>query len=160
MLWGSLLGDRSRERASPSADWPTGGKGRPRARAHPSLPPRLFGDSCPVAALSSFQTPERLPYQEAVRQEFRPAQIGYSFGPTWVTPGGRVGPAGSVPPLSLTPSKGHTSIAALGPGQPLGEEQRPLLETAPWSLSFRGRVFIPRPSLLPVPRAYPLGKAL
>uniref|UniRef100_A0A667G290 Alpha-mannosidase 2C1 n=1 Tax=Lynx canadensis TaxID=61383 RepID=A0A667G290_LYNCA len=46
---------------------------------------RLFGDSCPVAALSSFQTPERLPYQEAVRQEFRPAQIGDSFGPTWWT---------------------------------------------------------------------------
>ncbi|XP_053744806.1 alpha-mannosidase 2C1 isoform X2 [Panthera pardus] len=46
---------------------------------------RLFGDSCPVAALSSFQTPERLPYQEAVRQEFRPAQIRDSFGPTWWT---------------------------------------------------------------------------
>ncbi|XP_032273747.1 alpha-mannosidase 2C1 isoform X4 [Phoca vitulina] len=46
---------------------------------------RLFGDSCPVAALSSFQTPERLPYQEAVQQEFRPAQIGDSFGPTWWT---------------------------------------------------------------------------
>uniref|UniRef100_A0A673V925 Alpha-mannosidase 2C1 n=1 Tax=Suricata suricatta TaxID=37032 RepID=A0A673V925_SURSU len=46
---------------------------------------RLFGDSCPVAALSSFLTPERLPYQEAVQQEFRPAQIGDSFGPTWWT---------------------------------------------------------------------------
>ncbi|XP_034523909.1 alpha-mannosidase 2C1 isoform X2 [Ailuropoda melanoleuca] len=46
---------------------------------------RLFGDSCPVAALSSFQTPKRLPYLEAVQQEFRPAQIGDSFGPTWWT---------------------------------------------------------------------------
>ncbi|XP_037357973.1 alpha-mannosidase 2C1 isoform X4 [Talpa occidentalis] len=46
---------------------------------------RLFGDSCPVAALSSFLTPERLPYPEAVRQPFRPAQVGDSFGPTWWT---------------------------------------------------------------------------
>nr|KAF6485784.1 mannosidase alpha class 2C member 1 [Rousettus aegyptiacus] len=46
---------------------------------------RLFGESCPVAALSSFLTPERLPYQEAVQQDFRPAQVGDSFGPTWWT---------------------------------------------------------------------------
>uniref|UniRef100_A0AAA9T5J4 alpha-mannosidase n=2 Tax=Bos TaxID=9903 RepID=A0AAA9T5J4_BOVIN len=46
---------------------------------------RLFGDSCPVAELSSFLTPERLPYQEAVQQDFRPAQVGDSFGPTWWT---------------------------------------------------------------------------
>ncbi|XP_078189852.1 alpha-mannosidase 2C1 isoform X4 [Callithrix jacchus] len=46
---------------------------------------RLFGASCPVAALSSFLTPERLPYQEAVQQDFRPAQVGDSFGPTWWT---------------------------------------------------------------------------
>ncbi|XP_007525848.2 alpha-mannosidase 2C1 isoform X1 [Erinaceus europaeus] len=46
---------------------------------------RLFGDSCPVAALSSFLTPERLPYQEAIQQDFRPAQVGDSFGPTWWT---------------------------------------------------------------------------
>ncbi|XP_032127837.1 alpha-mannosidase 2C1 isoform X1 [Sapajus apella] len=46
---------------------------------------RLFGASCPVAALSSFLTPERLPYQEAVQQDFRPAQVGHSFGPTWWT---------------------------------------------------------------------------
>ncbi|XP_014636427.1 PREDICTED: alpha-mannosidase 2C1 isoform X5 [Ceratotherium simum simum] len=46
---------------------------------------RLFGDSCPLAALSSFLTPERLPYQEAVQQDFRPAQVGDSFGPTWWT---------------------------------------------------------------------------
>ncbi|XP_004056597.4 alpha-mannosidase 2C1 isoform X10 [Gorilla gorilla gorilla] len=46
---------------------------------------RLFGASCPVAVLSSFLTPERLPYQEAVQQDFRPAQVGDSFGPTWWT---------------------------------------------------------------------------
>ncbi|ELW70646.1 Alpha-mannosidase 2C1 [Tupaia chinensis] len=46
---------------------------------------RLFGDSCPVAALSSFLTPERLSYQEAVRQDFSPARVGDSFGPTWWT---------------------------------------------------------------------------
>ncbi|XP_004688047.1 PREDICTED: alpha-mannosidase 2C1 isoform X4 [Condylura cristata] len=46
---------------------------------------RLFGDSCPVTALSSFLTPERLRYQEAVQQHFRPAQVGDSFGPTWWT---------------------------------------------------------------------------
>ncbi|XP_006888438.1 PREDICTED: alpha-mannosidase 2C1 [Elephantulus edwardii] len=46
---------------------------------------RLVRDSCPVAALSSFLTPERLPYQRAVEQNFLPAQIGDCFGPTWWT---------------------------------------------------------------------------
>ncbi|XP_037689297.1 alpha-mannosidase 2C1 isoform X15 [Choloepus didactylus] len=46
---------------------------------------RLFGDSCPVDALSSFLTPERLPYEEAIQQNFSPAQVGDSFGPTWWT---------------------------------------------------------------------------
>ncbi|KAM4826308.1 alpha-mannosidase 2C1 [Thomomys bottae] len=46
---------------------------------------RLFGDSCPVAALSSFLTSERLPYHEAIQRDFRPAQVGDSFGPTWWT---------------------------------------------------------------------------
>uniref|UniRef100_G3SXU8 alpha-mannosidase n=1 Tax=Loxodonta africana TaxID=9785 RepID=G3SXU8_LOXAF len=46
---------------------------------------RLYRDSCPVAALSSFLTPERLPYQQAVQQDFRPAQVGDRFGPTWWT---------------------------------------------------------------------------
>ncbi|XP_021061575.1 alpha-mannosidase 2C1 isoform X4 [Mus pahari] len=45
---------------------------------------RLFGDSCPVT-LSSFLTPERLPYDKAVQQNFSPAQVGDSFGPTWWT---------------------------------------------------------------------------
>uniref|UniRef100_A0A8C3DCS8 Alpha-mannosidase 2C1 n=1 Tax=Corvus moneduloides TaxID=1196302 RepID=A0A8C3DCS8_CORMO len=46
---------------------------------------RLFGDRCPPASLSYFQTPRRIPYEEAVVQEFRPAQVGESFGPTWET---------------------------------------------------------------------------
>ncbi|XP_069337836.1 alpha-mannosidase 2C1 isoform X4 [Eulemur rufifrons] len=46
---------------------------------------RLFGESCPVAALSSFLTPQRLSYQEAVLQDFSPARVGDSFGPTWWT---------------------------------------------------------------------------
>ncbi|XP_030811087.1 alpha-mannosidase 2C1-like [Camarhynchus parvulus] len=43
---------------------------------------RLFGDRCPAASLSCFQTPRRIPYEEAVAQEFGPAQVGESFGPT------------------------------------------------------------------------------
>ncbi|GAB0193978.1 alpha-mannosidase 2C1 [Grus japonensis] len=46
---------------------------------------RLFGDSCPPASLSCFQTPRRIRYDEAVRQEFKPAKVGDSFGPTWET---------------------------------------------------------------------------
>uniref|UniRef100_A0A803V1V9 alpha-mannosidase n=1 Tax=Ficedula albicollis TaxID=59894 RepID=A0A803V1V9_FICAL len=46
---------------------------------------RLFGDRCPPASLSYFQTPRRIPYGEAVVQEFGPAQVGESFGPTWET---------------------------------------------------------------------------
>ncbi|XP_074694175.1 alpha-mannosidase 2C1 isoform X2 [Strix aluco] len=46
---------------------------------------RLFGDRCPPVSLSCFQTPRRIPYDEAVGQEFRPAKVGDSFGPTWET---------------------------------------------------------------------------
>ncbi|XP_048724339.2 alpha-mannosidase 2C1 isoform X1 [Caretta caretta] len=46
---------------------------------------RLFGDTCPLVSLSCFQTPQRIPHDEAVRQEFRPAKVGDSFGPTWWT---------------------------------------------------------------------------
>ncbi|XP_064578400.1 alpha-mannosidase 2C1 isoform X2 [Zonotrichia leucophrys gambelii] len=46
---------------------------------------RLFGDRCPPASLSCFQTRRRIPYQEAVAQQFGPAQVGESFGPTWET---------------------------------------------------------------------------
>ncbi|KAM6351086.1 alpha-mannosidase 2C1 isoform 1-T1 [Alca torda] len=46
---------------------------------------RLFGDRCLPASLSCFQTPRRISYDEAVRQEFTPAKVGDSFGPTWET---------------------------------------------------------------------------
>ncbi|KAM6060838.1 LOW QUALITY PROTEIN: alpha-mannosidase 2C1 [Theristicus caerulescens] len=46
---------------------------------------RLLGDRCPPASLSCFQTPRRILYAEAIEQEFRPAQVGDSFGPTWET---------------------------------------------------------------------------
>uniref|UniRef100_A0A8B9SEG9 Alpha-mannosidase 2C1 n=1 Tax=Apteryx owenii TaxID=8824 RepID=A0A8B9SEG9_APTOW len=46
---------------------------------------RLFGDRCPAASVSCFQTPRRVPYAEAVAQEFRPARVGDAFGPTWET---------------------------------------------------------------------------
>ncbi|KAM7151591.1 alpha-mannosidase 2C1 isoform 2-T2 [Macrochelys suwanniensis] len=45
----------------------------------------LFGDICPLVSLSCFQTPQRIPHDEAVRQEFRPVKVGDSFGPTWWT---------------------------------------------------------------------------
>lgn len=97
--WGSRrAAGREGARLHPAAG-PRAERGWPGARAHRPLPPRLFGDSCPVAALSSFLTPERLPYQEAVQQDFRPAHVGDSFGPTWVTPeqGGTGGRKGGVP---------------------------------------------------------------
>ncbi|KAK2524521.1 Man2c1 [Columba guinea] len=46
---------------------------------------RLFGDRCPPASLSCFQTSRRIPYDEAVGQKFSPAKVGDSFGPTWET---------------------------------------------------------------------------
>uniref|UniRef100_A0A7M4EJF9 alpha-mannosidase n=1 Tax=Crocodylus porosus TaxID=8502 RepID=A0A7M4EJF9_CROPO len=50
-----------------------------------ALSHRLFGDTCPLVSLSCFQTPQRIPYDEAVQQEFRPAAVGDAFGPTWWT---------------------------------------------------------------------------
>ena len=60
-----------------------------------------------MAELSSFLTPERLPYQEAVQHDFRPAQVGDSFGPTWVKlqrEGGAPGPhlPACLPPLKTS----------------------------------------------------------
>ncbi|XP_035409709.1 alpha-mannosidase 2C1 isoform X2 [Cygnus atratus] len=46
---------------------------------------RLYGASCPPAALSCFQSPLRVPYGEAVGRRFGPAAVGDSFGPTWET---------------------------------------------------------------------------
>lgn len=103
----------------------------PLARAHLPLPPRLFGDSCPVAELSSFLTPERLPYQEAVQQDFHPAQVGDSFGPTWVTLQ-REGGADRAPlPAYSPPLRATPPLSALCPRQSLGAEQHPLLGADP-----------------------------
>uniref|UniRef100_A0A670JXK1 Mannosidase alpha class 2C member 1 n=1 Tax=Podarcis muralis TaxID=64176 RepID=A0A670JXK1_PODMU len=46
---------------------------------------RLFGASCPLASLSCFETSQRIPYEEAVRQEFRLVKVGDCFGSTWQT---------------------------------------------------------------------------
>ncbi|XP_061451222.1 alpha-mannosidase 2C1 isoform X2 [Rhineura floridana] len=46
---------------------------------------RLFGDSCPLASLSCFETSQRIPYEKAVQQEFRPVKVGDSFGSMWQT---------------------------------------------------------------------------
>lgn len=84
-LPGSPQGIRLRESVSDRSAGSRVERGRLQARSHWLFPPRLFGDRCPVT-LSSFLTPERLPYEEAVQQDFSPAQVGDSFGPTWVTP--------------------------------------------------------------------------
>ncbi|XP_072409308.1 alpha-mannosidase 2C1 isoform X1 [Chiloscyllium punctatum] len=46
---------------------------------------RLFGACCPIESLSYFLTPSRILYENAVMQEFIPAKVGDSFGPTWWT---------------------------------------------------------------------------
>ncbi|KAL2093236.1 hypothetical protein ACEWY4_010548 [Coilia grayii] len=46
---------------------------------------RLYGDTCPLQSLSSFLTPKRIPFSEAVTQTFQPYTVGDSFGPTWWT---------------------------------------------------------------------------
>nr|XP_034968274.1 alpha-mannosidase 2C1 [Zootoca vivipara] len=46
---------------------------------------RLFGASCPLASLSCFETSHRIPYDEAIRQEFRLVKVGDCFGSTWQT---------------------------------------------------------------------------
>ncbi|XP_054858782.1 alpha-mannosidase 2C1 [Eublepharis macularius] len=46
---------------------------------------RLFGDTCSLESLSCFETPRRISYEEAVRQEFRPFKVGDCFGKTWET---------------------------------------------------------------------------
>ncbi|XP_066491116.1 alpha-mannosidase 2C1 [Tiliqua scincoides] len=46
---------------------------------------RLFGDTCPLASLSCFKTAQRIPYDEAIRQEFLPIKVGDCFGSTWQT---------------------------------------------------------------------------
>ncbi|MBN3307873.1 MA2C1 mannosidase, partial [Amia calva] len=46
---------------------------------------RLYGDTFPVESLSSFLTPKRIPFSEAIKQNFQPCKVGDSFGPTWWT---------------------------------------------------------------------------
>ncbi|XP_044306519.1 alpha-mannosidase 2C1 isoform X2 [Varanus komodoensis] len=53
--------------------------------AYKSRKQKLFGDTCPLTSLSCFETPQRIPYNEAIRQEFRPVKVGDSFGSTWHT---------------------------------------------------------------------------
>jgi alpha-mannosidase len=44
----------------------------------------LYPDSAPVG-LSVFHAPDRIPYAEAVKGEYGPAQVGDQFGPFWST---------------------------------------------------------------------------
>ncbi|TSM52283.1 Alpha-mannosidase 2C1 [Bagarius yarrelli] len=46
---------------------------------------RLYGETCPLESVSVFQTAKRIPYFEAIQQNFQPCNIGDSFGPTWWT---------------------------------------------------------------------------
>ncbi|XP_048828370.1 alpha-mannosidase 2C1 isoform X2 [Brienomyrus brachyistius] len=46
---------------------------------------RLYGETCPMESLSSFLTPKRMSYSEALQQTFQPCKVGDSFGPTWWT---------------------------------------------------------------------------
>ncbi|NP_001090678.1 alpha-mannosidase 2C1 [Xenopus tropicalis] len=46
---------------------------------------KLFGATCPLDSISYFLTEQRISYEEAVKREFQPAQIGQTFGPTWWT---------------------------------------------------------------------------
>uniref|UniRef100_A0A8B9KDL5 alpha-mannosidase n=1 Tax=Astyanax mexicanus TaxID=7994 RepID=A0A8B9KDL5_ASTMX len=46
---------------------------------------RLYGDTCPFESITVFQTAKRIPYSEAVQQNFQPCKVGDSFGPTWWT---------------------------------------------------------------------------
>lgn len=97
-LPGSPQSVRLRESVSDRSPGSQVERGWLQARAHLLFPPRLLGDRCSVI-LSSFLTPERLPYEEAVQQNFSPAQVGDSFGPTWVTPIlGKPCPSKSSPP--------------------------------------------------------------
>ncbi|KAM9313462.1 alpha-mannosidase 2C1 [Gastrophryne carolinensis] len=46
---------------------------------------RLYGETCPVDSLSCFLTKERISYEDAIKGDFQPAQVGHTFGPTWWT---------------------------------------------------------------------------
>ncbi|XP_045063760.1 alpha-mannosidase 2C1 isoform X2 [Coregonus clupeaformis] len=46
---------------------------------------RLYGDTCPLESLSSSLSQKRIPFPQAVKQNFEPYQVGDTFGPTWWT---------------------------------------------------------------------------
>uniref|UniRef100_A0A673YPV6 alpha-mannosidase n=1 Tax=Salmo trutta TaxID=8032 RepID=A0A673YPV6_SALTR len=46
---------------------------------------RLYGDTCPLESISSSLSQQRIPFLEAVKQNFEPYQVGDTFGPTWWT---------------------------------------------------------------------------
>ncbi|XP_031420687.1 alpha-mannosidase 2C1 isoform X2 [Clupea harengus] len=46
---------------------------------------RLYGDTCSLDSLSSFLSPKRITFSEAVKHTFQPYTVGDSFGPTWWT---------------------------------------------------------------------------
>uniref|UniRef100_A0A8C7MBJ2 alpha-mannosidase n=1 Tax=Oncorhynchus kisutch TaxID=8019 RepID=A0A8C7MBJ2_ONCKI len=46
---------------------------------------RLYGDACPLESISSSLSRQRIPFLEAVKQNFEPYQVGDTFGPTWWT---------------------------------------------------------------------------
>lgn len=46
---------------------------------------RLFGDTHPLEAISVFLSEKRIPYSEAIQQNFQPCKVGDAFGPTWWT---------------------------------------------------------------------------
>ncbi|KAK9952470.1 hypothetical protein ABG768_018309 [Culter alburnus] len=46
---------------------------------------RLFGDTHPLESITVFLSEKRIPYSEAVQQNFQPCKVGDAFGPTWWT---------------------------------------------------------------------------
>ncbi|XDV52784.1 hypothetical protein PO909_021447 [Leuciscus waleckii] len=46
---------------------------------------RLFGDTHPLESITAFLSEKRIPYSEAIQQNFQPCNVGDAFGPTWWT---------------------------------------------------------------------------
>ncbi|KAM4618384.1 alpha-mannosidase 2C1 [Polymixia lowei] len=46
---------------------------------------RLFGDSYPLESINSSLSSKRIPFTDAVQQNFVPYKVGETFGPTWWT---------------------------------------------------------------------------
>jgi len=43
---------------------------------------RLFGDTHPLESITAFLSEKRIPYSEAIQQNFQPCNVGDAFGPT------------------------------------------------------------------------------